>query len=53
MNVEPTAARRTEEVESAKTMMEQVEQRLGVKPERLIGDTAYGAAPMLDWLVND
>ena len=23
------------------------------KPERLVGDTAYGAAPMLNWLVEE
>ena len=34
-------------------MIERVEQRFGLKPERLIGDTAYGAAPMLAWLVDD
>jgi hypothetical protein len=33
-------------------MIERVEERLKLKPERLIGDTAYGAAPMLGWLVE-
>ena len=28
-------------------------QRFGLKPKRLAGDTAYGAAPMLAWLVNE
>jgi hypothetical protein len=36
-----------------KTMIEPTEERFGLKPERLIGDTAYGAAPMLNWLVED
>lgn len=30
-----------------------VEERFGLTPERLIGDTAYGSAPMLAWLVED
>ena len=25
----------------------------GLKPERLVGDTAYGTAPMLNWLVEE
>jgi len=40
VDVEATSAHRTEEVESAKTMIERVEQRFDLKPERLIGDTA-------------
>src|ERR1700761_108496 len=34
-------------------MIERTEERFGLKPERLIGDTAYGAAPMLNWLVEE
>ena len=30
-----------------------VETTFALKPERLIGDMAYGAAPMLAWLVDD
>jgi hypothetical protein len=43
---------RQAEVGAAKTMIERTEERFGLKPERLIGDTAYGAAPMLNWLVE-
>ena len=42
-----TPAHRTQEVEPAKTMIERVEQRFGIKPDRLVGDTVYGIAPML------
>jgi len=28
-------------------------QRFGLKPERLAADTAYGAARMLNWLVEE
>lgn len=53
VDVEPTPAHRTAEVESTREMLERVEQRHKLKPERLIGDTAYGAAPMLEWLVKE
>src|SRR5205814_3627488 len=33
--------------------IERTEERFGLKPERLVGDTAYGAAPMLNWLVEE
>lgn len=53
MDVEPTPAHRTAEVESTKTMIERVEAQFDIKPERLIGDTAYGTAPMLAWMVEE
>jgi transposase len=53
VDVEATPAHRTLEVESAKTMIERVEQRFDLKPDRLVGDTAYGTAPMLGWMVED
>jgi transposase len=53
VDVEATSAHRTEELECAKTMIERVEQRFDLKPQRLIGDTAYGSAPMLAWLAQD
>ena len=52
VDVEATPALRTDEVNSARTMLERVEERFDLKPERLIGDMAYGAAPMLGWLVK-
>jgi transposase len=53
VDVEATPALRTAEVNSTRTMIERVEQRFNLKPERLIGDMAYGAAPMLGWLVDE
>ena len=53
VDVEATPALRTDEVNSTRTMIERVEERFNLKPERLIGDMAYGAAPMLGWLVDD
>ena len=34
-------------------MVDRVEKRFDLKPERLIGDTAYGTAEMLGWMVDD
>jgi len=53
VDVEATPALRTDEVNSARTMLERVEARFDLKPARLIGDMAYGAAPMLGWLVEE
>src|SRR6266852_5232842 len=53
VDVEATPAWRTAEVNATRTMIERVEHRFNLKPERLIGDMAYGAAPMLGWLVEE
>ena len=53
MDVEATPAHRTPEVDSTRTMVDRVEERFGVKPRRLVGDTAYGTAPLLGWMVED
>lgn len=41
------------EVEVTKAMIDRVEVNFDLKPERLIGDTAYGSAPMLSWLIDE
>lgn len=41
LDVEATPANRTAEVESTKLMVDRVEERFDLKPERLIADTAY------------
>jgi hypothetical protein len=53
MDVVATPAHRTEEVDSTRTMIDRVEQRMHIKPRRLVGDTAYGTASMLGWMVDD
>ena len=53
VDVEATSAWRSEEVESMRRMLERVEARFDLKPTRVIGDTAYGTSPMLNWLVQD
>jgi hypothetical protein len=34
-------------------MLKRAEQRFGLKPQRLAADSAYGSAPMLNWLVEE
>ena len=53
VDVEATPAHRTQEVESTKKMIDRVAERFDLKPARLVGDTAYGTAPMLGWMVED
>ena len=53
MDVAATPALRTAEVNATKAMINRVEDRFGVKPKRLIGDTAYGTAEMLAWMVDE
>jgi len=53
VDVEATRAIRQAEVGAARTMIDRVTDCFGLKPEWLAGDSAYGAAPMLAWLVKD
>jgi hypothetical protein len=53
VDVEATRAIRQAEVGAAKTMIDRTELRLGLKPQRLAADSAYGSAPMLNWIVNE
>ena len=52
VDVEATRANLSEEVNATRTMLERTEATTGLKPDRLIGDTAYGSAAMLGWLVD-
>jgi len=52
VDVEATPAHRTHEVNATRTMLDRVEERFDMKPQRLIGDMAYGAADVLGWLVE-
>jgi len=53
VDVEATPAHRSQEVESTKTMIGRVEERFQLKPDRLVGDTAYGTGAMLGWMVEE
>ena len=52
VDVEATPARTYDEVRATKTMIERTERRFGLKPERLLADTAYGTGKFLGWLVG-
>jgi len=52
-DVEATPAHRTQEVNSTRTMIERCEERFAIKAKKLIGDTAYGNAELLNWMVNE
>jgi len=52
VDVEATRAIRQAEVGAARTMIERTMDRFGLYPKSLAGDTAYGAAEMLGWLVH-
>ena len=53
VDVEASPGNRIDEVACTKTMLERIESNYNVKPRRLMGDTAYGRAPMLEYLVNE
>jgi transposase len=53
VDVEATTAIRQAEVLAAKRMVERSLDGFALYPEKLIGDTAYGNAEMLNWLVDE
>ena len=52
VDAEGTRANRTDEIAVTETMVERVERRFDLKPDRLAADTVYGAAGMLKWLMD-
>ena len=53
VDVEATTAIRQAEVLAAKRMIERSMERFNLYPARLMGDSAYGSADMLGWLVYE
>jgi transposase len=53
VDVEATTAIRQAEVIAAKRMIERSMERFDLYPARLMGDSAYGSADMLGWLVHE
>ena len=53
VDVEPTAAIRQAEVLAAKRMIERTARSFALHPSKLLGDSAYGSAEMLGWLVDE
>src|SRR5664279_52331 len=52
IDAEGTRANRIEEIAVTQTMMDRVRRRFDLRPQRLAGDTAYGAIRLLKWLVD-
>jgi transposase len=52
VDAEGSRANRVVEIAVTQTMMERVWHRFGLQPQRLAGDTAYGAVRLLKWLVD-
>lgn len=53
MDVEASPSTNKLEVDTTHTMIERVEANHGIRPDRLMGDTAYGAADNLAYLVDE
>jgi transposase len=52
VDAEGTRANRLVEIAIAETMVERVKRRFGLRPQRLAGDSVYGAVRLLKWLVD-
>ncbi len=52
LDVEATPTRITKEVIATETMIDRIEDRFGLKPDRIAGDVAYGTGKMLAWLLG-
>jgi transposase len=52
LDAEGTRANRLEEIAVTQTMLERVGRRFDLRPQRLAGDTVYGAVRLLKWLVD-
>lgn len=52
IDAEGTRASRVAEIAVTKAMIERVKRRFDLQPQRLAGDSAYGAVRLLKWLVD-
>jgi transposase len=52
IDAEGTRANRIEEIAVTQTMLDRIGRRFGLRPQRLAGDTVYGAVRLLKWLVD-
>jgi hypothetical protein len=53
VDVEASPVNKTAQVSATRKMIDRVEQKFHMKPMRLVGDTNYGTATMLGWLVDE
>jgi transposase len=52
VDAEGTRANRTTEIASTETMVDRVSRRFELRPQRLAGDSVYGAVRLLKWLMD-
>ena len=52
VDVEATPARTYDEVAATKMMIQRTQERLGLKPDWLAADTAYGTGKFLHWVIG-
>ena len=52
VDAEGTRANRIVEIAVTQTMVDRVERRFDLRPQRLAGDTVYGVARLLKWLMD-
>jgi transposase len=52
VDAEGTCANRTVEITITETMIERAKRRFDLRPQRLAGDSVYGAVRLLKWLVD-
>ena len=52
VDAEGSRANRAVEIAVTQTMVERVRRRFDLRPQRLAGDTVYGAVRLLKWLVD-
>lgn len=53
VDVEASKVSKQAKVDATKTVLDRVEEKFSIKPGRLFGDTNYGIAAMLGWLVDE
>ena len=53
VDVEASAVNKMAEAEATQIMIDRVEERFDLKPNRLVGDSNYGSAAMVGWLVDE
>jgi transposase len=52
VDAEGTRANRTAEIAITETMVDRVKRRFDLRPQKLVGDSVYGAVRLLKWLVD-
>jgi hypothetical protein len=53
LDVDASMVNKAAEAEVTRTMIDRVEEKFDLKPDRLVGDTNHGTAAMLGWLVDE